>query len=286
MRFEKENGSFAAALKELGIGRGDLLTVSSDITTLLFRMSTEYGIRGRNERNAALDELINTLQEAVGTEGTLLFPVFSWDWCRGKGFDIRTTKGEVGALQNWVLENRADFRRTRHPMYSFMVWGKDAETLAAMDNQDAWGPASPFRYLQDHGGKHLLFNVDSWQALTFCHYVEQEVRVPYRHPKYFFGQYTDGRGVTETRMYSMYVRDMDMEAAVGVHNDWLAENGAAKKVLWEENTLTAVDLPKSYPLIRDDMLHNRGRNTLKLSTGELDMDAPRTAAYEVKGIKE
>ena len=57
MKFEKENGSFAAALKELGIGRGDLLTVSSDITTLLFRMSTEYGVRGKNERNAALDEL-------------------------------------------------------------------------------------------------------------------------------------------------------------------------------------------------------------------------------------
>ena len=120
MRFEKENGSFAAALKALEIGTGDLLTVSSDIKTLLFRMSTEYNVRGRSERNAALNELIDTLQAAVGTEGTLLFPVFSWDWCRGKGFDLRTTKGEVGTLQNWVLENRPDFLRTRHPMYSFM----------------------------------------------------------------------------------------------------------------------------------------------------------------------
>ena len=53
--------------------------------------------------------------------------------------------------------------------------------------------------------------------------------------------------------------------------------------MWEENTLTAVDLPASYPLMRDDMLHNRGRNSLVLSTGELDMDVPRTVAYEVKG---
>ena len=79
MRFEKENGSFAAALKTLGIGKGDLLTVSSDIKTLLFRMSTEYNVRGKNERNAALNELTDTLQAAVGTEGTLLFPVFSDD---------------------------------------------------------------------------------------------------------------------------------------------------------------------------------------------------------------
>ena len=249
MRFEKENGSFAAALKALEIGTGDLLTVSSDIKTLLFRMSTEYNVRGRSERNAALNELIDTLQAAVGTEGTLLFPVFSWDWCRGKGFDLRTTKGEVGTLQNWVLENRPDFLRTRHPMYSFMVWGKDAGILAAMDNQDAWGPASPFRYLHTHGGKNLLFNVESYQALTFCHYVEQEVRVPYRHPKY------------------------------------LAENKAAKKTLWEENILTAVDLPASYPVIRDDILNNRGRNTLTFAGREPDLDAPQTIPFEVKGIE-
>ena len=145
--------------------------------------------------------------------------------------------------------------------------------------------ASPFRYLHTHGGKNLLFNVESYQALTFCHYVEQEVRVPYRHPKYFFGQYTDGQGFTETRMYSMYVRDLDVEAAVGIHNDWLAENKAAKKTLWEENILTAVDLPASYPVIRDDILNNRGRNTLTFAGREPDLDAPQTIPFEVKGIE-
>ena len=55
--------------------------------------------------------------------------------------------------------------------------------------------------------------------------------------------------------------------------------------MWEENTLTAVDLPASYPLMRDDMLHNRGRNSLVLSTGELDMDAPQAVPYDVKGLE-
>ena len=282
--FEKEAGSFAAVLKDLGIRKGDLLVISSDIKTLLFRMSTEYGVRGRDGRNNALHELVNTLQAVTGKEGTLLFPVFSWDWCRGRGFDIRTTKGEVGTLQNWVLENRTDFIRTRHPMYSFMTWGKDAQLLASMDNQDAWGPASPFRYLHTHGGKHLLFNVESYQALTFCHYVEQEVRVPYRHPKFFFGEYTDEYGATETRMYSMYVRDLEVESAVGIRNDWLTEKHAARKIPWEGNMLTLVDLPASYPLIRDDMLHNNGRYTLTFAAGELDWNAPQTIPYEVKGI--
>ncbi len=285
MSFEKVEGSFINCLTELGIKKGDILYVSSDIKTLLFNMATEYGIKSKSGRNEALHELINTFQSAVGCEGTLLFPVFSWDWCRGKGFDIKNTKSEVGTLQNWVLENRNDFTRTHHPIYSFMVWGKDADYLCSLDNQDAWSHKSPFYFLQTHEGKQLLFNIESYQGLTFGHYIEQEISVPYRHPKYFFGKYVDENGVEETRMYSMYVRDMDFESGCGIHNDWLIDNGVAKRMIWEDNAMTIVDLPKSYPLIKDDMIKNRGKNTLTFSGGELDWNAKQTLPFEVKGIE-
>ena len=155
-----------------------------------------------------------------------------------------------------------------------------------MDNQDAWSHNSPFYYFQTHGAKQLLFNIESYQGLTFGHYIEQDVGVPYRHPKYFFGNYTDENGITEKRMYSMYVRDIDVEAECGIHNDWLIENSVAKRVLWEGNTLTIVDLQKSYPIIKNDMINNNGRNTLKFSTGNLDWNAKQTVPYELKGIDE
>lgn len=275
----------AEALDSLGVTKGDILYVSSDIKTFLFRLATEFDIKNKEQRNKILNDLVDEFQSLVSTEGTLLFPVFSWDWCRGKGFNVKNTKGEVGTLSNWVLENRTDFRRTRHPIYSFMVWGKDTALLESMDNQDAWSRKSPFYYFQTHHAKQLLFNIEAFQGLTFGHYIEQEVAVPYRHPKYFFGKYTDEDGITEQRMYSMYVRDIDFESGCGIHNNWLIENGVASRVEWENNQLTVVDLSKSYPLIYNDMVHNNGKNTLTFAKGHLDWTKKQTVSYEVKGIE-
>lgn len=276
--------SLKNVLERLGIKKGDILYISSDITTLLFEMSMDYGIRDKESRNTMLNSLVNIFQEIVGDEGTLLFPVFSWEWCRGNGFDLLHTKGEVGTLSNWVLENRKDFARTKHPIYSFMVWGKDTDYLTAMDNQDAWSHASPFYYLHTHEAKQLLFNIEANQGLTFVHYMEQEVKVPYRHPKYFFGEYIDANGIKETRMYSMYVRDLEVESGCGVHNQFLIDQGAASQESWLENVLTVVKLAESYSIIEKDMKENNGRNTLTFKEGGLDWSKRPMVPYEVKGI--
>ena len=285
MLFEKENGSFLRALWEIGIKNGSILCVTADLKTVLFRMATEYGVTGKEQRDTAFHCMVDTFQNAVGEEGTLLFPAFSWDWCKGKGFDVRSTKGEVGTLSNWVLLNRQDFVRTRHPIYSFLVWGKDANVLQAMDNQDAWSHSSPFYYFQKNGAKWLLLNVEADHSLTFAHYLEQETHVPYRHPKYFFGNYTDENGNTEKRMYSMHVRDLEVESHCAVRNDWLVEKNVATRVIWEENEIILVDLQKSYPVIFDDMVNHNGINTISFTKGRLDWNAKQTVPYEVKGME-
>lgn len=271
-------------LERLGVKKGDILYISSDIKTLLFTMSMDYGIRDKKSRNEMLNSLVDVFQETVGEEGTVLFPVFSWDWCRGNGFDLLHTKGEVGTLSNWVLENRKDFVRTKHPIYSFMVWGKDTGCLTGMDNQDAWSHSSPFYYLQTHHAKQLLFNIEAYQGLTFVHYLEQEAGVPYRHPKYFFGEYVDADGTKETRMYSMYVRDIDFETGCGVHSQFLIDNGAACQENWLDNILTVVNLAEGCDIILKDIKENNGRNTLTFKEGGLDWTKERKVPYEVKGV--
>ena len=270
-------------IASLGIARGDMVYVASDITNLLFVAKNECQVKVK-QRNDFLNEFVNTLQDLVGEEGTLLFPVFSWDFCRGNGFDYLNTPGEVGALNNWILKNRTDFIRTKHPMYSFMVWGKNAHRLAAMSNQDAWGDAGPFTYLRDNGGKQLFFDIEAHQGITFGHYVEQCVDVPYRHPKYFFGDYTDKYGVTEKRCYSMYVRDLDVIQEISITNEWLVLNGVAKVGESHSLGLCVCDLGAAYPVIAADMRAD-GANTLKFENYTLDWSKPKTVPYEVKGLE-
>ena len=130
-------------------------------------MATEYGITDKQQRDEAFHTFVDTFTEVIGKEGTLLFPSFSWDWCKGKGFDVRYTKGNVGTLSNWVLQNRPDFVRTRHPIYSFLIRGKDAELLCAMDNQDAWSHSSPFYYFKTHPMKFYAEAPKSFH-ICFC----------------------------------------------------------------------------------------------------------------------
>ena len=271
---------FRDSLEKLGIVPGDILYVSSDIKKLLYFAYAE-GFNTKKKQNEVFNCIINELQKAVGPEGTLLFPIFTWEFCRSKEYDIQRTKGETGVLSNWILENRQDFVRTKHPMYSFMVWGKYAERLSNMDNQDAWGEASVFQFLKEKKGKQLLFDIEANQGLTFCHYVEQCADVPYRHPKYFFGNYVDENGKKEFRMYSMYVRDINVKVEVGVKNAYLIEKKVAKQDVWKENVLTVVDLHDCWDVLWSDITENNGRNSLLFEQYDFTINKEKNIKYEI-----
>lgn len=271
------------SLNKIGISRGDIIYVASDIRYFIYTVTRDLGTEKLDE---ALQTITNRLQETVGEEGTILFPVFSWDFCRGKGFDYYRTQGEVGTYSNWILNNRKDFRRTQHPMYSFMVWGKMTDLFCNMKNQDAWGKTSPFYYLMENGGKQLEFNVESFKGLTFIHCIEQWVKVPYRHPKYFFGKYKDENGDVEIRSYSMYVRDLDVYEHTKTTHKYLIDNGVAIETIWKENKLTVIDIAKCYDVVSEDIIHNNGKNNLQFKDYDFHYNAEQTLPYEISAIPE
>ena len=77
---------FIASLKKLGVKNGDILYISSDFTLFLADLADTYGIENINYQ---LNTLIDNLQELVGNNGTILFPIFSWEFNKGKVFDIK-----------------------------------------------------------------------------------------------------------------------------------------------------------------------------------------------------
>lgn len=271
------------SLNRIGITEGDILYVASDIRYFLYSVTRDYGT---DKIDDALNSVTDELQRIVGDKGTILFPVFSWDFCRGRGFDYYKTQGEVGTYSNWILNNRKDFRRTKHPMYSFMVWGNKEDLFCGMNNQDAWGVASPFYYLMKNGGKQLEFNVESFKGLTFIHCIEQWVKVPYRHHKYFFGKYVDENGVEEIRSYSMYVRDLGVYEHTKTTHQYLIDNGAAIETVWKDNKLTVVDIAKCYDVVGEDIINNDGKNNLFFRDYDFHYYSKQTMPYEIGAIPE
>ena len=265
-----------ASLRAAGIGAGDMVYVTSDVTGLLDDARRRLGVRTPQERDAYLHAFIDALQSLVTESGTLLFPAFTWKFCKGQAFDVRRTRSQVGALNNWVLAHRTDFRRTQHPIYSFLVWGRRAADLLALQNRDAFASDSPFSYLHRHRGKMLLFDVSLQRGFTFMHYVEESVRAPYRYLKAFRAPYIDADGSESERVYTMYVRDLAIQMQEYLRDAFPEEHGALQRSAWNGLTLGIIDLAAAYPLYYDDLLLHGGRECYHFTDYAIDWTQPPT----------
>ena len=134
--------------KYLHINRGDNIFVTSDVKQLLYLLIS-------NDDDTDLNILIDGIIDIIGKEGTLVFPTFNWDFCKGVPFDIKKTPCKTGSLGKEALK-RSDFKRTKHPIYSFAVWGKGQEDMCKMDNKSSFGIDSPFTYMTEHNFKNLF----------------------------------------------------------------------------------------------------------------------------------
>ena len=271
---------FHDKLNELGITKGDILYVGSDVTAIVVNAMRELEFKTKQDQTDFLNALVDELKAHVTEEGTLLFPVYTWTICKGGDFDYRTTQGEVGSFNNFILNNRKDFVRTKHPIYSFMVCGRDAKMLHDMDNQEAWGKASPFYYMHQKGAKELDLNVRANRSMTFKHYVEMSAKVPYRYPKYFICNYTDETGVTEERTYSMWVRRLEIKMHAAEDNPFFEEHSAGKHAEFKGWNMYMIDLKNAYDALMDDLLHNDGKNVYTFENYKLDWNEDGNV-YEV-----
>lgn len=182
---------------------GDCVYVVSDMLELAKTMRAKGG-------KLVLGELLDGLQELTGQEGTLLFPTFNWDFCRGVGFDYEKTPAKTGALPKAALQ-RKDFQRTAHPLYSFAVWGAHREALLGNNAPDAFGPGTIFELLYQWQAKVLVIGMPALAGTTYIHHAEQMTGVPYRYNKEFTADYRDAGGNCGKRTYRMYVRDLEKD---------------------------------------------------------------------------
>ncbi|MCX4305183.1 MAG: DUF4910 domain-containing protein [Acetatifactor sp.] len=241
--------------KQLGLKKGDKIFVSSAVKELIH-------ISRENGDYSDLNVLIDAFIREVGEEGTVIFPAYNWDWCGGSAFDYFKTPSKVGALSQTALE-RKDFKRTKHPIYSFAVWGKDQDKLCSMENVSAFGEDSPFAYFKEYNVKNIIINVELKHSFTFVHYVEEQLldKLTYRYLKNFRSDYTDETGVRSKKVYSMCVRSYwyEVQEEVDYFEEEFIREGAQKNVEINGIKFSVIELEKTYPIIKRDILENNSR---------------------------
>lgn len=154
-------------------------------------------------------DILDSFLQALGPDGTLLLPLFNFDFTRGVPFDMRTSPSQMGALTE-AGRLAPGAVRTGHPIYSFAVLGRQAQRFSGVDNFSGYGPDSPFAMLRQMDAHIAVLNLYDQNSMTFYHHIEEIHGVPYRFHKRFTAPYTTLEGTTETRTYGLFVRNIEM----------------------------------------------------------------------------
>ncbi|MEO1927134.1 MAG: AAC(3) family N-acetyltransferase [Nautiliaceae bacterium] len=237
-------------IQKLNLKNDDTLLIGSNI--LMFgKELLKEGIKF--DPNLFINELQKFLEN-----GTLLFPAFDYDFCNKGVYNYNAPPPKLmGALSKTAFK-RGDFKRTSHPVFSFLVWGKYQDDFLKLQNVDAFSMDSPFGLLYKLRAKMLIIDVEYNHVFTYIHFVEFMEKAPYRYNKTFKGRYIKDNYeyVKECRLY---VRDEKL----GVENNSnelgriLEKKGIAEvynpvgNLKW-----VLIDLYKAYDVIAYQIKHN------------------------------
>lgn len=244
-------------IDEMELYEGAVVQIASDMTKFAYLYYMQ------EKKPLDINEMLDIIINRIGTEGTLILPTYNWDFCKGIPFDYYNTPCKTGALSAAALK-RKDFVRTHHPIYSYAVWGKDADKLYHFNNVTSFGKDSVLGYLHEKNAYNILIGIDYNKGFTFGHYVEEQVGVIYRYQKNFTAPYTDEFGNTEERTYQMYVRDLDMDVVSGTRTQLLGRDfeqaGLAKaKLIQDKIPLYMTHLGDIYSIVEHDIRYNKSR---------------------------
>ena len=244
--------SFEKIFRSMGIKKKDKILISSNLLKMII-------LKKRGIINFEIKDIIENLIKIIKKDGTILVPTFNWGFCRGLGFDYIKTLSNSGSLGNYALQ-RKDFKRTRNPIYSFAVYGKDQKYLNSLDNKSCFGLDSPFGYMAKKNAKNLYIDIENIykDSFTLCHLVEEEVGVNYRFMKKFTGPYIHEGFKSKKETYSMYVRKLNLKIKTGV-NPLIKEDLIKKKSYFEKNfneiNFKIIKMKTAYEIMINDLRH-------------------------------
>lgn len=192
-------GDVTAALVSIGVGEGSTALVHPDAI-----VAAQFAGVSPERR---LDSLIEAVEVAIGSSGTLVIPTFSYSFTKGEPFDILRTKGAVGMVSE-RFRGRPGVLRSSDPVFSFAAKGRLAKELCAISAKECFGAGSVFALLHRVNAEIVDLGCSMTRGGTFVHYVEVAHGVEYRYRKEFSGTVVlpDGQRLENSVVY--HVRDL------------------------------------------------------------------------------
>jgi aminoglycoside 3-N-acetyltransferase len=228
------------ALWSIGVRPGSVVLVHPD-AIVAAQFSAMPAITPAMPNEHRLDLLIDAIESAVGSDGTLVMPAFSYSFTKGEPFDICNTPSAVGMVTE-RFRKRPTVRRTSDPIFSFACKGPRAQELCAIPIKECFGAESPFAVLHRLNADIIDLGCSLSRGGTFVHYVETAHGVDYRYEKVFSGKVISPNGETGECSVVYNVRDLTRRSEGDLRRlqQRLADDGKSRSVQLGRSRITAM----------------------------------------------
>jgi aminopeptidase-like protein/aminoglycoside N3'-acetyltransferase len=194
-------GALTAALQRAGVTHGDIV---------MFHVAMDnLGPLDPVPEGGPYAGILSALRAAVGPDGTIVIPTYTFSFCRQEDFDaVATPTGggpwspTTGFLE--YFRRQPGVIRSADPIHSVAAQGPRADALLRGIPPTCFGTGSTFHRLVEANALIVMIGLGLDEA-TIRHHSEEVAGVPFRFPKLFTGWVTEN-GARQRRGWVYSVR--------------------------------------------------------------------------------
>ena len=169
--------------------------------------------------------IIKALRDVVGSDGTILVPVYTLSFCKRMLFDVKNTKSDIimGNFPDYFLKLPGVIR-SADPNFSVAGIGPLSEKLLTKLPHTHFGEGCLYDRFTEINGKYIALGL-GLHNLTPRHYYEEIAKVPFRFKKTFTGYVKDGNQIEKQRwIYNVRIlADNGLPVAVRMAKELMEE---------------------------------------------------------------
>lgn len=247
-RFNYTYYDIVKALKDIGLKKGDNIFIHSNI-----------GFFGRLENAKNPNDYYQTFKKAIfeiiGENGTLINPTFSYSFCNNQDFNPKTTEGVCGLFSELARKD-SEAKRSKDANFSVSAIGANAAYFTSDAPEYSFGKNSFWERFLNRNGVFVNFNFDA--GSTFIHYVERELKVPYRWDKAFSGNLILGAEKTKATFYHFVYdhQNPDDKPNFPAFHQKAIDLGYVNTMNLGKGALTVISASSTYDLIKKTIKTN------------------------------